>query len=75
MHVLAYHVATPGTWSSDCTRYGISFSTFSVEQPESTAAPALVVPSTERNLRRETDFWSLSDIQLPPSNGTRCNRE
>ena len=50
-HTEAYQVATPGVISSGGTTYGISFSTFSVEQPNM-VAPAPEAPTTRRKSRR-----------------------
>src|SRR5258707_9397957 len=68
VQVLAYQVGIPGTWSSDWTRYGISFSTLAVEQPESAAVPAPVTPSTVRNRRRSMADEG-SGFKVPGSGG------
>src|SRR5690606_20782710 len=59
VHVDAYQVATPGTCCSDCTMYGTSLATRSVEHPERAAVPAPLTPSTFRNCRRSTPAFEL----------------
>ena len=66
VQVLAYQVGIPGIWSSDCTRYGTSFSTFSVEQPDTATAPTPVTPRTVRKRRRSMPSGcESSDIEAP----------
>src|SRR5918994_7513303 len=66
VQLLAYQVETPGTWSSACTRYGTSFSTLDVEQPDRAMAPPPDTPSTVRNFRR-------SMVDCGPSSAMVCS--